>query len=141
MEQVSIAKAKWYENTYQLFVNHPLNSINDFWLKVIFAYSWMPTIPKWIREAVNEEYTLEVLQKIQKGEKPIKEDLIMFVGLINNSIVGTSKVLHFIAPDYVPVLDSKVLENWNWFFKKTATATFPKTYTTGKKIDVYLECW
>jgi hypothetical protein len=110
---------------------------------VAFAYWWIPTIPKQTREAINEGYILRVLQKIQKGEKATKEDLIMFVGLINNSIFGTSKVLHFIAPDYIPILDSKVLENWNWFFKKikTVTIAFPETYPGGKKINIYLEYW
>jgi hypothetical protein len=40
-------------------------------------------------------------------------------------------------------LDSKVLENWNWFLKKikTVTIAFPETYTGGKKINIYLEYW
>jgi hypothetical protein len=101
----------------------------------------MPTIPKWTRDVINEEHILGILQKIQKGEKPTKEDLIIFVRLINNSIVGTSKVLHFIAPDYIPILDSKVLENWNSFFKNTETATFPKNLIASNQIRIYLKCW
>jgi hypothetical protein len=76
-----------------------------------------------------------------KRKKTTKEELKTFVGLINNSVVGTSKVLHFIAHDYVPILDSKVLINWNSFFKNTETPLLPKTYTVSKQIDVYLQYW
>gem|GEM_PF-6683015 len=70
-----------------------------------------------------------------------KSFLVKLVPNINNSIVGTSKVLHFIAPDYVPILDSKVLINWNSFFKNTETPTFTKILSASNQIRIYLEYW
>jgi hypothetical protein len=116
-DKITEAKAKWYKHTYELFVNHPLNSMDDFWLKVAFAYSWMPTIPNIDiqKSKLNDDLEFwKTLMYLKNGMEINRRKLLeKLVPNINNSIVGTSKVLHFIAPDYVPILDSKVLTNWN----------------------------
>jgi len=119
--------------------------MNDFWKKVAFAYSWMPTIPNIDiqKSELNDDLEFwKTLNFLQNGfEIDRKTFLEKLVPNINNSIVGTSKVLHFIAPDYIPILDSKVLTNWNWFFKNTETPTFAKTLSTSNQIRIYLEYW
>jgi hypothetical protein len=37
--------------------------------------------------------------------------------IINNSVVGTSKVLHFFCPHTIPIKDSRVVIAWNRFFE------------------------
>jgi hypothetical protein len=37
---------------------------------------------------------------------------------VNCSVVGASKVLHIICPDFVPFTDSRVIRGWNSFFQK-----------------------
>jgi hypothetical protein len=59
-------KAQWYEQTYQLFISHQVNNINDFWKKVAFAYSWMPTIPKWTKGEIDEKWIMQMVNKIQE---------------------------------------------------------------------------
>ena len=100
-------KAQWYNQTYELFISHRVNSMNDFWKKVAFAYSWMPTIPNIDIQKSELNDDLEFWKMLNRLENGLKIDrksfLVKLVPNINNSIVGTSKVLHFIAPDYVPI--------------------------------------
>lgn len=144
-EIAQLAKAKWYNQTYKLFINHSLNDMSDFWKIVAFAYSWMPTIPNINIQQSKLNDDLEFwknLNRLRNGsEMDRKAFLEKLVPNINNSVVGTSKVLHFIAPDYVPILDSKVLSNWNWFFKNTETPTFSKTLSASNQIRIYLQYW
>ena len=138
-------KAQWYEQTYELFVNHSLNDRSDFWKIVAFASSWMPTIPNIdIQQSkLNDDLEFwENLNCLRNGsEIDRKAFLEKLVPNINNSVVGTSKVLHFIAPDYVPILDSKVLSNWNWFFKETQTPTFSKILSASNQNRIYFQYW
>ena len=138
-------KAQWYNQTYKLFVNHSLNDMNDFWKIVSFAYSWMPTIPNInIQQSkLNDDLEFwEMLNHLRNGQEMDRKALLeKLVPNINNSVVGTSKVLHFIAPDYVPIFDSKVLSNWNWFFKNTETPTFSKTLSASNQIRIYFQYW
>lgn len=105
----------------------------------------MPTIPNIdIQQSkLNDDLEFwENLNCLRNGsEIDRKAFLEKLVPNINNSVVGTSKVLHFIAPDYVPILDSKVLSNWNWFFKETQTPTFSKTLSASNQNRIYFQYW
>ncbi len=68
------------------------------------AYGWMPTMIRHIRS----DFNLAVWKKkIEKGslEKDFLEEVM---ALTNDSIVGTSKLLHFLNPEMYPIYDSKV---------------------------------
>ncbi len=105
----------------------------------------MPTIPNIdIQQSkLNDDLEFwENLNCLRNGsEIDRKAFLEKLVPNINNSVVGTSKVLHFIAPDYVPILDSKVLSNWNWFFKETQTPTFSKILSASNQNRIYFQYW
>ena len=72
-----------------------------------FSYGWMPTIL--------DIYSLELIEQTsilnrlkQNQVIPTKAELQILKATFNNSIVGTSKLMHFISPDLVPIWDSKV---------------------------------
>lgn len=76
------------------------------------VYGWMPTIPKLKRTfAMNLDQRgelLEVLNSARTGNKIDCEDLEKVKSFSNNSVVGGSKLLHFINPRTCPIWDSRV---------------------------------
>lgn len=110
----------WYQLTYDLFTNAPLENINDFWKIVAYAYSWMPTIPSINSNLVIEpDILIRKLNELKTGNLSELPTLLkLLIPVINNSLTGTSKVLHFIAPDFIPIIDSNVLRGYEIFFFK-----------------------
>ena len=76
------------------------------------AYGWMPTIPK------NINFGKETNRKILEASKICSIDQsVNFIKSwhtppVNNSWVGSSKVLHFINPEFFPIWDSKVAKHF-----------------------------
>ena len=108
----------WYSLTYDIFLDSPINTIHDFWRVVAYTYSWMPTIPTINNHLIKDEAQLITdLQALKQGQDQHLEQLFRtLIPVINNSLVGVSKALHFIAPDTVPIIDSNVARGWNEFF-------------------------
>lgn len=71
-----------------------------------FTYGWMPTIFDFCTDRFDE--ALDILNRAKKGNKPTVDDLKLLKGLLNNSLVGTAKLLHFINPDNFAIWDSRV---------------------------------
>jgi hypothetical protein len=71
-------------------------------LGISLVYSWMPTIPK--IDIQNIDKVVDIIKK----EEITASDLEVLSKCFNNSIVGTSKLLHFIYPDKYPIWDSNV---------------------------------
>lgn len=71
-----------------------------------FVYGWMPTIFKF-REGDMEE-ALRILNNAKSGIVPKISQLQLLKALLNNSLVGTSKLLHFINPNVFAIWDSRV---------------------------------
>ena len=71
-----------------------------------FTYGWMPTIFEFCSDNFDE--SLNILNRAKKGEIPKIEQLGILRNLFNNSLVGTSKLLHFINPEIFAIWDSRV---------------------------------
>ncbi len=71
-----------------------------------FIYGWMPTIFDFRSDKFDE--ALNILNEAKKGNKPTIDGLFLLKGLLNNSLVGTTKLLHFINPDNFAIWDSRV---------------------------------
>ena len=71
-----------------------------------FTYGWMPTIFDFRSDRFDE--ALDVLNSAKKGSKLTIDELNLLKGLLNNSLVGTTKLLHFINPDKFAIWDSRV---------------------------------
>ncbi|MGI2026683.1 MULTISPECIES: hypothetical protein [unclassified Endozoicomonas] len=74
------------------------------------VYGWMPTI---LSLHISEETgalegTALILQKAKQEGSLSYDDLSQLKALVNNSMVGASKLLHFVAPEHFPIWDSKV---------------------------------
>jgi len=135
----------WYQLTYDLFKEAPLERMNDFWKIVAYTYSWMPTIPVVKAHLIKDsDALLHRLQELKRGDLSHLQKLFQqLIPVINNSLVGISKVLHFIAPDRVPIIDRNVLRGWNIFFKQYSEYEAPslpnyRTSLNGKHVSKYM---
>ena len=80
-----------------------------------FVYGWMPTILKKFN-IENEASLLEMLNHAKNGEMLNNDQLRIIRSCVNNSMVGASKLLHFINPTHYAIWDSRIFR-----------------YSTGKK--------
>jgi hypothetical protein len=72
-----------------------------------FVYGWMPTIFDFRSDNFN--LAIDILNQAKKGNELITEDqLTLLKGLFNNSLVGSTKLLHFINPEKYAIWDSRV---------------------------------
>jgi hypothetical protein len=71
-----------------------------------FTYGWMPTIFDFRSDNFDE--AIEILNNAKKGLVPTVVQLESLKELFNNSLVGTTKLLHFINPDKFAIWDSRV---------------------------------
>ena len=85
-----------------------LNTItrHNLTIGINFTYGWMPTIFEFRSDNFDE--ALDILNKIKTGTNPTIDNLTLLKGLLNNSLVGTTKLLHFINPNNFAIWDSRV---------------------------------
>jgi hypothetical protein len=72
-----------------------------------FTYGWMPTIFDFT-QTDNFIPSITILNKVKDGKIPSPPELKTLKALFNNSLVGTSKLLHFINPNKMAIWDSRV---------------------------------
>lgn len=136
----------WFIQSYEVFVSkRSIRTKREFIELIAFAYSWMPTIPhiKPITEA-NWKMIKRYLSRLNRLDKTeLQHFLRLLVPIINNSIVGTSKVLHFLSPKKNPIIDSRVLKAWNKHFGKHKNLRLGTSLLAGdrpdKVINTYLQ--
>ncbi len=71
-----------------------------------FTYGWMPTMLRFKANALDG--SVAILNKAKRKELITESEVKTLSKLINNSVVGTSKLLHFIAPSVYAIWDSRV---------------------------------
>jgi hypothetical protein len=114
-----------YLKTYPYFINYFKEidnlEVKDVVIGISFTYSWMPKILT-IHEG-NLEEIKDILNQIKNSSVSIQEsDLSKLKSMFNHSLVGTSKLLHFINPDKYAIWDSNIYK----FFKNTKYANQDK---------------
>ncbi len=74
------------------------------------VYGWMPTILELYSESGNSDLGVaaQTLSEAKAGRDLSEQQLKALAAIINNSLVGASKLLHFVAPEHFPIWDSKV---------------------------------
>jgi len=74
------------------------------------VYGWMPTILELYPERgrIGLDVAALTLNKAKKGSELPNNEIEALAALVNNSLVGASKLLHFVAPNHFPIWDSKV---------------------------------
>ncbi|MCA2019086.1 hypothetical protein LDJ79_23460 [Vibrio tritonius] len=99
-----------YHKSYFYFVKYFRDkdelTEQDLVLGANFTYGWMPTILNFkSREFVK---SLEILNKAKSSERISTDEILTLKSLINNSLVGVSKLLHFVNPYIYAIWDSRV---------------------------------
>jgi hypothetical protein len=111
---------QWFKASYPIFAQgkKPISEEELFQI-IAYAYSWMPTIPN-VKPITNKEWLTisSLLKRIDTKSNALEQLLFILIPIINNSLVGTSKVLHFISPVRMPIIDSRVRKAWNKIFAK-----------------------
>jgi hypothetical protein len=124
----------FYNATEPIFIRkREVNDWDDVLLLAAFAYSWMPTIPELHTGGENFSETQATIvagiQKLKSGDVTgLKDLLINMIQVFNNSVVGVSKMLHFAAPVVVPILDGRILDNWQQLFGENEKVALPSLY-------------
>ncbi len=74
------------------------------------VYGWMPTILELYPEPPNPDLAAgaALLTKAKATGALCDQEIASLAALINNSLVGASKLLHFVAPDQFAIWDSKI---------------------------------
>lgn len=79
---------------------------HDLVIAANFTYGWMPTILKFKSDGFVAAVT--IINKARGPHRISDEELETLKKLMNNSIVGVSKLLHFINPNVYAIWDSRV---------------------------------
>lgn len=96
-----------YPEFLEYFKNKEKITKHDLIIGIHFVYGWMPTIFDFRSDNFDE--AIKILNKAKKGTELItQDDLILLKGLFNNSLVGSTKLLHFINPHKYAIWDSRV---------------------------------
>jgi len=79
---------------------------HDLVIGINFTYGWMPTMFDF--RSTEFDMVLRILNDAKLGKIPSEDDLRILKRCFNNSLVGTSKLLHFINPNEFAIWDSRV---------------------------------
>mgnify|MGYP001156623205 CR=1 FL=1 len=91
---------EYFKNTTEIKKHNLIIGIN-------FVYGWMPRGLRFHSENFDE--VLKILNKAKSGQLPLtKEDLDILKETLDHSLIGVSKLLHFINPEAFAIWDSKV---------------------------------
>jgi hypothetical protein len=118
-----------YIQTYKTFVDY-FKSIKQIKRENLiigshFVYGWMPTILR--LNLSNEKTVLSILNQAKIGEELDLVKLEILKNSLNNSMVGTSKILHFINPKNYPIWDRRICK-YIYNSKSQYKIQNPKTY-------------
>lgn len=116
-----------YPHFLNYFQNQETINLENLIIGISFTYSWMPTILKSIK-LENSEKILSILNEVKSGKKIDEKQLEILKNAFNNSLVGTSKLLHFINPKQYAIWDSRVFRFLNNEEPHKYKLEKPKTY-------------
>jgi hypothetical protein len=93
-----------------LFGDKAVIDAGDVVLGAHMVYGWMPTVLGLDTSAVRGVSLAQAgaLLTAAKTRDLDKDELLALKGLVNNSIVGASKLLHFVEPTRYPIWDSRL---------------------------------
>jgi hypothetical protein len=109
-ESMLVSTEAQYLTAYQEFIEY-FKSVTTITrhntiIGISFTYSWMPTILDFRSNEIEE--ATAILNRAKNGRRPSLLDLEVLKKCFNNSLVGSSKLLHFINPDIFAIWDSRV---------------------------------
>ena len=111
---ISVARNSSYLRSYPFLVSYfaerPELGEADVVRGSHMVYGWMPTILDLDAVSVKGTSLPQAASLLNEAKKRdlTHAELAALKGVINNSIVGASKLLHFVAPDRYPIWDSRI---------------------------------
>ncbi|HFH3921568.1 hypothetical protein OFL57_22465 [Pseudomonas aeruginosa] len=73
------------------------------------VYGWMPTILEiHVSESIDVHAGVALLNKARTAGRLSREEIEQLAGLVNRSVVGASKLLHFVNPEAFAIWDSRI---------------------------------
>lgn len=99
-----------YPHLIAFFANKNLILPADVVCGAHMVYGWMPTVLELYpdRERIDLDEAARLLTLAKTSGSLTQGQLESLAGLVNNSLVGASKLLHFVAPTHFAIWDSKV---------------------------------
>jgi hypothetical protein len=99
-----------YPHLLSYFASKQIFAIEDVVRGAHMAYGWMPTVLDLYPEAPNIDLATgaDLLNKAKRTGALTDTEVEQLARLINNSLVGASKLLHFVSPQHFPIWDSKI---------------------------------
>ena len=101
-----------YLVSYPEIINHfaGINhfSVHDLVICAHIVYGWMPTILELKGDGEYRAIAAEILHVARDTGEIDITSLKLLKYVVNNSVVGPSKLLHFLRPDKFPIWDSRV---------------------------------
>lgn len=109
--QIEFDRENSYLKSYATFINYFASLPNEIKFENLiigshFVYGWMPTILK--LQISDEKSILEILNKAKVGTTLDVNEISALKACVNNSLVGASKLLHFINPLEYAIWDSRI---------------------------------
>ncbi|MEQ4618292.1 MAG: hypothetical protein ABN482_09620 [Corticimicrobacter sp.] len=106
-----------YPHIISYFASKDIFSEEDFVCGSHMVYGWMPTILELFPESPNIglSQAAALLSTAKRNGKLTDTELDQLASVTNNSLVGASKLLHFVSPDNFAIWDSKI---YTFLFKK-----------------------
>ncbi len=95
-----------YQEFLNFFSSKEIVEYNDLVVGAHMVYGRMPTMLRLNTKKVDT--ILLLVNHIKNGATVNIENLIMLQEMLNNSMVGTSKLLHFLAPERFAIWDSRI---------------------------------
>jgi len=109
--QLQIDRSSSYLRSYPEFLRYfrdlPVIDEHHLIIAANFTYGWMPTILHFKSDRFAE--AVAILNRVKTGELLTDDELFCLIALINNSMVGVSKLLHFINPERYAIWDRWVV--------------------------------
>jgi hypothetical protein len=99
-----------YPHLLSYFAAKPSFGPEDVIRDAHMAYGWMPTVLELYPEPPNIDLpkAAELLTKAKTAGVLTDKDIEQLARLVNNSLVGASKLLHFVSPQRFAIWDSKI---------------------------------
>jgi hypothetical protein len=130
-----IDKNDSYLKAYPHMLSYCLNKNSfdesDFVILSHMVYGWMPTIIMINKsgQSASVKQGAALLTKAKINGVLSEQELEQLKSLVNNSIVGASKLLHFVNPDKFPIWDSRIFQ---FCYRK-------KAYSNANNVKRYLK--
>jgi hypothetical protein len=96
-----------YREFISFFQARPVLTSHDITVGAYMVYGWMPHGLN-VFDVNNLNALVAIMNRAKLGQFPAEEEIKLLFRSINNSLVGPSKLLHFVNPAIFAIWDSRV---------------------------------